>query len=191
SQPRRESEPPSVHPAERDPVRWSADEGTGRFGRLARNPECTRDDVGAAAGQHADRSLLAEPVQHLVQKAVSPVDEQSIDVAQLPRELGRVLRTLGQSDGERVALAQLLFDGAQPLLGDRARERIDDQRRALHRREHATQGPGARPGPCGRTYGVTLVVTLLVLFAVFGSVGEVALMAAVSTNVPFVVGFAT
>src|SRR5262249_60959974 len=93
------------------------------------------------------------PVQGLVEQTVAAEDEARIRVRPLARELRRVLGALGQRDCQLETLAELLRDRSQALLGDTARERVDDQGRGLHRREHATARPRGLKNQV-RLYGV-------------------------------------
>src|SRR5207249_8538885 len=92
-----------------------------------------------------------------------------------------VARRLDAGHSRDLALGDLHRGPARDRVGDlqapRRRRRLGPAEETCFQEERR---PGAMPGPLGLTcvYGVTFVVTLLVLFAVFGSGGDVALIVA-------------
>ena len=134
---RREPEPAPVDPAERDSPGATGDELLRGADGITRQTERTREHVGAAAGDETDGRLGVDPVQDLVVAAVSGEDVHRLGAAGLTGELGRVTAMLGAPDLDIPERAGHLLDA---LLGDAARERVDDEE--PHPAQDATESRG-------------------------------------------------
>ena len=136
-----EREPAAVDAAERDPALPSLLDRLGqlhgRRDRLGREPERARQDARAAARKKADRHVALEPVQRLVEAAVSREHDQHLAAraAGIGDELRGVPRVLRLHDRELDDARELALDRGEPRVGDAGRERIDDED-CLHLHDH-------------------------------------------------------
>src|SRR3954467_9653744 len=131
--PRREGEPASVRPSQRDSPLTRREERPSGLDRIERDAEGASDDVRPPAGKDADRRPGPETVEDLVEKTVPPEDEHRLHAVKPARELGGMVRPLRPRDRQLEAAPQLRLDRGRAVVADRARERVDDQGRALHR----------------------------------------------------------
>ena len=98
-----EREATLVDAADRDPpgplLRDRVRHDARRLDRVRRQPEAAREDARAAAREKADRHVLLEAVQRLVEAAVAREDDDRIRAAaaRLGHELGRMTGPLGRA----------------------------------------------------------------------------------------------